>query len=220
MSYSATRKAIADAAAQEFLSHGYAGASLSRIAQRIGLTKGALAYHFRAKADFAAYLVGVVRDATDQAAVFSRDEFPNSGARHILLHILLMKKWKEDDPQIAAGLALFADRACPAFEAESLMNDWLTISTKAFESCRDEGDLDPAVTPLDASEMLLITYLGVVFFAKNVRPMKANMKSMRFVRLALHGMGISDIDQRADAVIDGYHDRLPAFKYQATASRR
>lgn len=76
MAGKANRKAIAEAAAQEFLLHGYAGTSLSAIAKRLELTKGALSYHFPTKADFAGYFIQTLRTATAQARAYATSEYP------------------------------------------------------------------------------------------------------------------------------------------------
>ncbi len=53
------QEAILAAAAEEFATHGYAGASLNRIVERSGISKGGLYYYFEDKAD----LFGTVLDA-------------------------------------------------------------------------------------------------------------------------------------------------------------
>lgn len=206
---SATRTAIAEAAAQEFVSNGYAGASLSRIANRLGLTKGALVYHFRAKADFASYFVGVVRDATAHADRFARTEYPDCGARRLLLHFMLMGTWRAREPQVAAGIALFADSASPTFETDGVIRDWLNLSIDAFESCKARGTFQGDMETLEAAEMFLVTNLGVVFFGRHVRHNEPGTKPMRFVRLALAAVGVPDVDQHAEEVISTYAHRLP-----------
>jgi AcrR family transcriptional regulator len=52
-----TRNAILDAAAEAFEAHGFAGASLSDILTRAGVTKGALYFHFASKDELAKALV-------------------------------------------------------------------------------------------------------------------------------------------------------------------
>ncbi len=47
----ARRAAMLHAAAEEFAAHGYEGASLQRVASRLGVSKGSLYYYFDDKAD-------------------------------------------------------------------------------------------------------------------------------------------------------------------------
>ncbi|MHA6758416.1 TetR family transcriptional regulator [Streptacidiphilus sp. PAMC 29251] len=55
-----TRQRILDAAAEVFAEHGYSGASMRDIAERLGITKAALYYHFASKEDL---LDGLVQPA-------------------------------------------------------------------------------------------------------------------------------------------------------------
>lgn len=204
--------AIAEAAAPEFVSNGYAGASLSRIANRLGLTKGALVYHFRAKSDFASYFVGVVREATAQADAFARAEYPECGSRRLLLHFMLMGAWRGREPQVAAGMALFVDNASPTFEADDVIQDWLNLSIDAFESCQSRGAFQRDMSTREAAEMFLVTNLGSVFFGRHVRLNDPDTKPMRFVRLALAAVGVPDVDEHAQEVIEAYAHRLPQLR--------
>ena len=52
-----TRSRVLDAALQLFSEHGFEGSSLQQIADRLGVTKAALYYHFRSKDDLLQALV-------------------------------------------------------------------------------------------------------------------------------------------------------------------
>ena len=52
-----TRIRILDAALDLFVEHGFAGATLQQIADRLGFTKAALYYHFKSKDDLLAALI-------------------------------------------------------------------------------------------------------------------------------------------------------------------
>lgn len=208
----ATRSGIAEAAAQEFLEHGYAGASLARIAGRLGLTKGALVYHFRAKADFASYFVDVVRQATRQANAFAKETYPNCGPRRLLLYFLVMGAWREKEQQVAAGIALFADRASPAYEADDVIRDWLALSVEGFEASPVREHADGETSPLEAAEMFLVTNLGALFFGRHVRLNAKGTEPLRFLRLALTAVGVSDVDKHTQDVIDNHSAHLPELR--------
>lgn len=208
-----TKAAIADAAAAEFLARGYAGASMSSIADRIGLTKGALTYHFPTKADFAAHFIRVVRAATAQARAFSQAEYGDRPARRLLLHFLVMGAWRRSEPGFAAGMALFADSASPAFEADEVIRDWLDLSVDALSSA-PEFDGETAV--LEAAEMFLATNLGAAVFGRHVRLNAPGTQPLRFVRLALKAVGVARVDEYADEVIAQYSGRIPALDRSAT----
>jgi len=71
----ATRKAILEQAKKEFLSHGFADASLRVIAAGAGVTTGALYRHFRDKNALFEALVAPVRDEVIQTFRQQTDEY-------------------------------------------------------------------------------------------------------------------------------------------------
>jgi AcrR family transcriptional regulator len=58
-----TRRRILDSAAEVFVEHGYSGSSMRDIAERLGITKAALYYHFTSKEDLLDGLVQPVMQA-------------------------------------------------------------------------------------------------------------------------------------------------------------
>lgn len=207
----ATKDGIAKAAASEFISSGYAGVSLSRIADHLGVTKGALVYHFRAKADFATYFVHVAREATAQADAFARSEYPECGSRRLLLYFLTLAAWSKQESQIAAGIALFADTTSPTFEADEVIQDWLSLSLDALKTCEAHGVLNGGMDASEAAEFFLVTNLGARFFGRHIQLQERGASQIRFVRLALTAVGVPDVDEHAAEVVEKYATRLPEF---------
>ena len=70
-----TRRRILDSATAVFAEHGYAGASMRDIAERLGITKAALYYHFTSKEDL---LDGLVHPVMTMMSEFA--EAAESGA--------------------------------------------------------------------------------------------------------------------------------------------
>ena len=203
---------MAEAAAREFMAHGYAGASLSGIALRLGVTKGALVYHFRAKADFADHLIHVARAAPAQADAFAREQYPERGSRRLLLYFLVMAVWSEQDAQLAAGIALFTDAAAPTFEADEVGRDWLALSLDAFEVCQAHGELAGSMSTRDAAELFLVTSLGVRVFGRRLQLADDGIEQLRLVRLALTAVGVADVEAQSREVLKKYTTRLPSFQ--------
>jgi AcrR family transcriptional regulator len=56
----ARRRQIVGAAIETLAEHGYDGASLERIAQRVGISRGLISYHFEGRADLMAAVVATV----------------------------------------------------------------------------------------------------------------------------------------------------------------
>lgn len=192
------------------MEHGYAGASLATIARRLSLTKGALTYHFRTKADFASYFVRVLRGATEQAGAHARAEYAGCGTRRLLLYFLLMRTWQVSEPRFAAGMSLFMDRASPVYEADQVIRDWLALSADALATI---PGTERALPAQEAAEVFLVTNLGGAFFGRHVIGDAPSREPLRFVRHALKAAGVADVDAHAEAVLSRHRDALPALDF-------
>ncbi|KUN00468.1 hypothetical protein AQI95_34815 [Streptomyces yokosukanensis] len=110
-----TRRKLIQAGARQFNEHGYASATLGRIAADTGLTKGALYFHFASKE--------VLADAVQQEGSARLVEFlrrrEESGAPPVQV-LIDMTHWLSralrEDPMVGAGLRIAhecADREPP-----------------------------------------------------------------------------------------------------------
>lgn len=128
----------------------------------------------------------------------------------LLLHFMVMGSWRTTVPCFAAGMALFTDSASPTFEADQVIQDWLTLSAEALETAR-ESDRSPST--LEAAEIFLVPNLGATFFGRHVRLNMPGTQKLRFVRAGLTAAGVSHVDQHADDVLGKHDGRLPTFDY-------
>jgi len=71
-SRSDTRARIQQVAVELFTEHGYEGTSLREIAERLGVTKAALYYHFRSKEDIIESLVQDFHEQMDELIAWGR----------------------------------------------------------------------------------------------------------------------------------------------------
>jgi AcrR family transcriptional regulator len=71
---SARRAQIVDCAIAVVSRHGYAGASLSRVAELAGISKGVITYHFASKAEI---LEAVVAEVFARGAAYARANWPD-----------------------------------------------------------------------------------------------------------------------------------------------
>lgn len=99
------RKAILDAAAEEFAAHGYEGASYNKIIEKAGISKGAMYYYFDDKNDLFAT---VVQDRLDPLIreVQEFPDLPDAETFWELAHALVRRSLDsaERDP---VGMGLF-----------------------------------------------------------------------------------------------------------------
>ncbi|MEV4556753.1 helix-turn-helix domain-containing protein [Kitasatospora sp. NPDC049285] len=116
-----TRARIIDVALELFAEHGYEKTSLREIADRLGVTKAALYYHFKTKDDIVRGIVEKMAAPIDDAIAFGEDKPWSPELRDELLRRFavgmgerapLLRFFHENQPALresAAGLA-FKDR--------------------------------------------------------------------------------------------------------------
>ena len=99
---SARRAQIVDAAIETVAEVGYANASLSRIALRLGISKGVISYHFAGKDDLIAEIVGQVLQRA-RAYMQPRIEAQTAGPEMLRAYIESNLQFMRDNPdQISA----------------------------------------------------------------------------------------------------------------------
>ena len=104
-----TRARIVDVALELFAEHGYEKTSLREIADRLGVTKAALYYHFRTKEDILAGIVDTMSAPIDEAVAWGeqqpyspelRDEILRRFAEGMADRQRLLRFFHENQPTI------------------------------------------------------------------------------------------------------------------------
>ncbi|MFC5661513.1 TetR family transcriptional regulator [Kitasatospora misakiensis] len=105
-----TREKVLDAAAEEFSTQGYSRATLNAVAQRTGMTKGALYGHFASKRALAGALMSQSRQVWEEMRL-ARD-VPGVEATAVLEGLVLdLAVRLKEDVRLRAALRLATD--CP-----------------------------------------------------------------------------------------------------------
>lgn len=115
-----TREKIQDVALELFGEQGYDKTSLREIAERLGVTKAALYYHFKTKEEIITSLLHAAGERLDEVAAWITQLEPTPANRRALLtryseaiagdhgrHVKLMRLMQENQPalrELAAGL--------------------------------------------------------------------------------------------------------------------
>ncbi|MEV6977156.1 TetR/AcrR family transcriptional regulator [Kitasatospora sp. NPDC093806] len=103
-----TREKVLDAAAEEFSAQGYSRATLDAVAQRTGMTKGALYGHFASKQVLAGALLTQSRKVWDELRL-ARD-VPGAEAGEVLEALVLDLACRlKEDVRLRAALRLATD---------------------------------------------------------------------------------------------------------------
>jgi AcrR family transcriptional regulator len=155
----ATRAAILEVAAEEFEANGYVGASLSEIAERLDLTKGALYFHYPSKGEIAKTIVQkyfepwppVVEEA-------EKHESPIKALQWLSEQVATSYR---DDIHIRAAVRLVRDRASIDVELPAPFVDWIATTRGFLERAEAAGEIRAGL-PLERFALLIVaSWFGV-----------------------------------------------------------
>ena len=157
-----TRAAIINSAAIEFGRSGYAAASLNRILEGSGATKGALYFHFDSKEDLAK---AVLEAALEQQVAITEPLFSNEDITPLnALRIFCdeIAGALVDEVVVQAGFRLTQD---PEFFQDVLAasRNWLESVVVVVRRAVESGELRSDVDPERFCSLLLATLVGQFF---------------------------------------------------------
>lgn len=191
-----TRLRLLTAAAQEILERGYAGASLSRIGERIGLTKGAFSHHFPTKISIVDALIAHVVGRIPAISLAAEDAFPGSPIRACVAVIGGVASATRADPVFGAAILAFQD---PGIESAKVAPLRRAVGEAIGERLRRAEQIEGYRLAMDVADavqyvqVLLAGFLSSARFAETFREHQEPL----FLKATLEGIGIRD----ADAVI-------------------
>lgn len=213
MSDSSARDSMLNAAALEIVEHGYAASSLASIASRLGLTKGALVRRFPVKEEIAWGIIDMLRGVISNEYSRSLAVYPQSGIRSLIRFLLAVGTRAAREPQLAAAVVLFTDRASPGFEVAEVLDDWTQAIHGFLDVARDAGEVDPATDLQELAEYIFITNMGEAIFGLRAHVPERTTRRLRFMRLTLRNAGVTDVDTLVDEVLEssgaGSIEQLP-----------
>jgi AcrR family transcriptional regulator len=156
----ATRTAIIEGAAAEFDERGYVGASMDGIAERIGMTKGALYFHFTSKADMAGAVIAEQHAISRRygAAAFARGTSP--------LGVLMwmsqgLATQMTSEVVVSAGIRLSTEAATRDVARQDPYTDWMTVVSELVQQAIDAGQVDPRWDAALVGRVVIPAYTGV-----------------------------------------------------------
>ncbi|MEV0185103.1 TetR/AcrR family transcriptional regulator [Streptomyces sp. NPDC050625] len=147
-----TREALVKAAAAEFDRAGYEGTSLSRISKSVGMSIGAVTFHFSTKNELADAVQQVGRSVTREAVEGVLAE--NRSALRVVVDLtLILAQLMEREPSVRAAIRL--SRELP--EAVPWSEVWLPTVRDLLDEAHETGQLHAAALPADVTT--LVEYL-------------------------------------------------------------
>jgi AcrR family transcriptional regulator len=135
----ATRETILAAAAHEFATEGYHAASLSKILERSGVTKGAMYFHFASK-EAMARAVADIMDA----------RLPE-----------VVAEWVGDEVVCRAGLRVVHEGALGPERARFPYDFWENVLAGLLARARDAGSLRAGIDPAELARTVVALGAGV-----------------------------------------------------------
>ncbi|MEU8551608.1 ScbR family autoregulator-binding transcription factor [Streptomyces roseoverticillatus] len=155
-----TRAQTLHVAAQLFAQQGFRATSMQHIADRLGMTKGAVYFHFPTKETLAVAIVEehygrwpkVVKEV--QAEGLS----PMESAEEILKRAAVAFR---DDPVMQAGARLQLERPHIDAELPTPYVDWTQLLQSLLVTAKYSGELREGVDPEAAARTLVSSFFGV-----------------------------------------------------------
>ncbi|MPZ82122.1 MAG: TetR family transcriptional regulator [Actinophytocola sp.] len=150
-----TRNAILDAAAAVFDQRGFAGASLSEILAKAGVTKGALYFHFSSKEELASALVSEQWNFEfPQAADYSSKLQALIDVSHVFGQNLC------SNIRVSASNRLVTE-ANVSSPAPAVYERWIEIVHELIVAAQEAGDIRKEWDPMTIATWLTGAFLGV-----------------------------------------------------------
>lgn len=189
------------AAACEITERGFAGASLSAIAARLGLTKGALVRQFPTKEHFARGIIELLRTALNEALARSLAVYPNSGLHALVRFLLVIQTRASSRPEVTAGIVLLSDRAAPERETAALAENWLHNLVTLLELSQQQHEIDADVSVSRLANHLMMLNLGeAIVRTRNLTP-KIPAPPLDALRFTFRNVGVPNLDQVISEVL-------------------
>ena len=152
-----SRAALVEAAFEEFTTKGYEAATVVGIAERAGVTTGALYAHFAGKLDLLLATVGLTPIADIARSVggsgsrsFGKGLAERPDPRRVLLLDVIVAARR--DPDVAEIL-------------RGGLEAYVRATARVIEAAAAGGVVDPVVSPEGVSRLLAVMNLGMVVFA-------------------------------------------------------
>lgn len=192
-----SRAALIDAALEEFSTKGYEATTVASIAERAGVTTGALYAHFAGKLDLLIATVGltpvedVVR-SVDEIAALSPDE-----AVHRLGEGLAAQPDRRTLLLLDVIVAARRNPRMAAVLRDGLMA-YIDATARVAESGAARGLVAPAVNAEDLSRLFGLLNLGMIVFAALDAPAPSEVAFERLVELLLSSGAPAESGTAAD----------------------
>jgi AcrR family transcriptional regulator len=191
-----TREEIIRAAAEIFDEFGYAGASISMILKRAGLTTGALYFHFDSKE----HLARTVMNAQPQTIV---PRLQSRGLQRLVDITLFWSHLLQVDPLLRAGVRLTGEQATFGASDATPYQAWAGIMADCLREAQVNSELQAGVSPEELGEFVVEACTGMQMFSAVATGRKdLSDRTIRMWRLLLPGVAVPSIVGRTEVSLE------------------
>ncbi|CAL9675093.1 ScbR family autoregulator-binding transcription factor [Streptomyces sp. enrichment culture] len=185
-----TRRALIHAAAEVFDEFGFAGASISRILKRAGVTSGALYFHFDSKEELAK---AVMNAQSETIVPFLKSE----GLQRLVDITLIWSRRLQTDPLLRAGVRLTGEQATFGLRDSMPYQAWSQNMEECLRTAQQKGELQAGVEPWELAELVVESCTGMQMYAA-AKSCWADLpdRVVRMWRLLLPGVAVPAVVAR------------------------
>ncbi|GGW20912.1 gamma-butyrolactone-binding protein [Streptomyces capoamus] len=154
-----TRQRLLLAAAEIFDEAGYEGAAVTRIAERAGLTLGALYFHFGSKQ-------GVAEALMNAQATTIEPHLDSTGLQRLVDITLVWAHRMQHDPILRAGVRLAVEQGSHGMNDATSFEDWRTLMRGLLETAQAEGELEDGVDTDRVARFIVAACTGMQVYSQ------------------------------------------------------
>ena len=189
----ARRDQILHAAAAEFDEVGYAAASLSSIAARLGRTKGAMSYHFSSKASLAQEVAANQYEQWGEVLERIRADGYDGIEALVLLAFVVAARFR-DDVVVRAGIRLQQDAGLHGVDLPTPFVGWNDLTKRLLDNASDV-QLPPGLDTEEVAEVMVEAFAGLEQVSYRLaHATDIGDRVRRYWLLLLPGLGIGDAE--------------------------
>ncbi|MFI0241803.1 ScbR family autoregulator-binding transcription factor [Streptomyces sp. NPDC016845] len=162
-----TRLQVLEAAALLFDQRGYAGTSIKDVADEVGMTKGAVYFHYPTKE---ALTIAVVEAHYARwPLLLQAAQSKGLGPLDTLIELLDQTAATfQDDPIVRGGARLQMEQPLPKGTLPTPYVGWIELLRQLLAEAQEAGELREGVTPDAAANTLIATFFGTQHIASRL----------------------------------------------------
>ncbi|MFD5268523.1 ScbR family autoregulator-binding transcription factor [Streptomyces sp. NPDC058335] len=154
----ATRRMILEAAGAVFSERGYSAATVSDVLKRLGLTRGAVYFHFASKEELARTVLASQADIPTVVRDIKLQELIDLG--------LVFACQLTRDPVLQGSVRLSLELDSVGLDRKLPFRSWVDRNQEILEQARAQGELRPHVDLTETAELLCSCFTGVQLFSQ------------------------------------------------------